>query len=336
MGLTNLQIPAWDVIGLGIPPTFGKIRFLVANKSTDKYCAKLNEYGFPDSDIYTSLALAYASMDDNQGDTLVVFPGDYVQTASLTWALNNSRLVGFGSPNQIYQPATLTSGAIRISNVTASVTQIINFTGHYVQVHNIGTFNNAGTANLADIYVTGRNFYASGCSFRGGNTASGQLDTNGAGVPVIVDATATGGGNGAWFDKCTIGSSGNGVRSKGPGCLKFLGPGANSGFGMHFTNCMFSARVEIATANNVGLVDVSGNGAVDREVLFDNCNFYNFVQNLGTGPTYVFRDTCGTTHQLVIHNSSYNKGFTSWSDVATFVSVSTPVSNLTGGLGLNA
>ena len=313
----------------------GDIFFLCAS-STDLYYTRLLNEGVPSDHLFTDLTTANAALTSEQGDNLLIFPGDHIQTASTTISASGARLIGMGGPNQAYQPGTLPAGQVRISNVTASVAQVLLVTGMSVCMYGLGTYNNAGTSNLADLKVQGRNFYASRCSFRGGNTASGQLDTNGAGVPVIMDATATGYSNGALFEDCTIGSSGNGIRSKGPGCLKFLGPGANAGFGQHFVRCTFSSRVEIATANNVGLIDVSGNGAVDREVLFESCNFYNFVVNLGTGPTYVARDSCGTTHQLIFHNCSYNKGFTSWTDAATYVSVSTPASNLTGGLGLNA
>jgi hypothetical protein len=311
----------------------GDIFFLCAS-ATDAYYTRLLNEGVPSDHLFTDLPTANAALTTEQGDNLLIFPGDHIQTASCTVSASGARLIGMGGPNQAYQSATLAAGQVRISNVTASVAQILLVTGMSVCMYGLGTFNNAGTSNLSDIKVRGKNFYASRCSFRGGNTASGQLDTDGAGLAVIMDATATGYSNAALFEDCVIGSSGNGVRSKGPGCLKFLGPGANAGFGQHFVRCTFSARVEIATANNVGLIDVSGNGAVDREVLFEQCNFYNFVQNLGTGPTYVVRDACGTTHQLIFHNCSYNYGFTSYSDAATYVSVSAPASSVVGGKGV--
>lgn len=320
---------------LGQAPLGAGDVFFLADSAT-KYYTKLMNMGVPSDKLFTTLSGAKAAMQTANGDNLLIFPGSFVSTASLTWDLDDTNIIGMGGRNQAYQPGVLTTGGVRLTNTTANVTQILNVTGHYVSMFNIGTFNNAGTANLSDVRITGKNFYGYGCSFRGGNTATGQLDTDGAGLALIFDTTGNGGANAALLERCVIGSSGNGVRSKGPGCVKFLGPGANAGFGIHFLTCTFSARVEIATADNVGLIDISGNGAVDRELLFDNCNFYNFVQGLGTGPTYVIRDSCATTHLVVIHNSSYNRGFTSWSDAAGFVSVSTPASNLVGGLGLNA
>jgi hypothetical protein len=312
----------------------GDIFFLCA-ATTDNYYKRLLNEGVPSDHLFTDFPTANAALTSEQGDNLLIFPGDHIQTASNTISASGARLIGMGGPNQGYQSATLAAGQVRVSCVTASVSEIMNVTGHSVAMYNLGTFNNAGTNNYGDVRISGKNFYGSRLSLRGGNTASGQLDTNKAGVPLIVDSSVAGAGNGLLIEDSIIGSSGNGVRSKGPGCLEFIG-GAAAGFGMHFNRCTFSARVEIATANNVGLVSLDANYAVDRELLFDNCNFYNFVQNLGTGPTYVFRDACGTTHQIVIHNCSYNKGFTSWTDAATYVSVSTPVSYLTGGLGLNA
>lgn len=312
----------------------GDLFFLCAS-ATDNYYTRLLNEGVPQDHLFTKLSDVNSALTSEQGDNILIFPGDHVQTASTTLSASGARLIGMGGPNQAYQPATLDAGQVRLSCVTASVSEILNVTGHSVCMYNLGTFNNAGTNNYTDLRISGRNFYGKGLGLRGGNTASGQLDTVGAGVPLVVDGTTAGAGNALLIEDSVIGSSGNGVRSKGPGCLELLGSAAAT-FGMHFNRCTFSTRIETATANSVGLVYLNANYSADRELLFDNCNFYNFVQNLGTGPTYVVRDSCGTTHQIIFHNCSYNKGFTSWSDAATYVSVSTPVSSLTGGLGLNA
>ena len=330
-GLASMGAP----VAIGIPPTIGNVFYLVTAKtSADTYYERLHKM-VTDNYIFDTLTSAYTNMATSQGDTLIVMPGNHVQTASLTWAKDDTRIIGWGSPNQIYQPGTLTTGGVRLSCVTTGISEILNVTGNYVQLINFGTYNSFSAAtNYGDIRIAGRNFYGYGLSCRGGNGAT-QLATVGAGVPLIIDSSVAGGGNGALFERCTIGSSGNSARTKGPGCVEFIG-GAAAGFGIHFLNCTFSTRIETATADSVGLVYLAANYAVDRELYFENCLFYNFVQNLGTGPTYVFRDSCGTTHQIVLKGCAMNKGFTSWTDAATYLSSSNSTGTLTGGLGVNS
>lgn len=312
----------------------GESFHLVKAKTTsDLYYELLRRKGVPKDRIFATLLLAEAALTSDQGDTLYVWPGDHLVTASITWDKDNTRIIGVGSPNQAYQPATLTNGGVRLSCVTTGISEILNITGHYVQMHNIGTFNSFDIAtNYCDIRVAGKNFYGRRLSLRGGNGAT-QVVTVGSGVPLIVDTSVAGAGNGLLIEDSVIGSSGNTTRTKGPGCLYFPGGGASVGFGMKFNRCRFSTRIQTATADSVGLVLIA-EGGVDRELEFEDCGFYNFTENLGTGPTYVFRDNQTTTHQIIIKgNCSMNYGFTSWSDRAANVSVSTPAGYLTGGLG---
>jgi hypothetical protein len=325
------------VLGNGVKPEYeGENFHLVKAKTTaDLYYELLRRKGVSKDRIFATLALAEAAMTSDQGDTLYVWPGDHLVTESITWDKDNTRIIGAGGPNQAYQPGTLTNGGVRLTCVTTGISEILNITGHYVQIYDLGTYNSfSAVNNYCDIRIAGKNFYGKRLSLRGGNGAN-QLATVGAGVPLIVDGTVAGAGNGLLIEDSIIGSSGNSARTKGPGCLELIGSAAGT-FGMHFKNCTFSTRIQTATADSVGLVYLSANYAADRELLFDGCIFYNFTENLGTGPTYVFRDSCGTTHQIVLKNCVANKGFTSWTDAATYISSSNPVPHLTGGIGVNS
>ena len=287
-----------------------------------------------ESRFHTSLATAYAALEELRNDVLLVLPGNHVQTELLTWAKDLTHLVGMSGPNQRYQPSTLTDGACRISTVTVNVAHIIEFTGHYCQMHNLGTFNSYSDAdNLADIKITGKNFYAKYCSFRGGNGAT-QVATNGAGVPLLVNTGSAGGANGMWIDKCVIGSSGNTDRTLGPGCVKFIG-GAAAGFGIKFTDCEFSSRISTPNANDSCLIHLAQNYAVDRELYFKGCHFYNFVENLASNLDYAFQDDCATTHLIVLHDCALT-GIDNWTNTATYLSSSTPAASVTGGKGVNS
>lgn len=319
---------------LGVP-YLGDVFCVVADRS-DNYAKNLSGMGITHGSIYTDFQEAEDAMATDSGDVLVLFPGQHTVTTSTTWDKDMTYLIGAGPRYQAYQPSTLTNGGTRLTCTTAGVSEIINITGHYVTVKGIGTQNTAASAtSYCDIRVSGKNTVLSEVSLRGG-TGSTQIATLGAGVPLIVDTSVAGAGNGLLVEDSVLGSSGNTARTKGPGCIYFPG-GAAAGFGMHFKRCTLSTRIETATTNSVGLVCLAANYAVDRELEFEDTTFYNFSENLGTAPTYVFRDACATTHQIVLKgNCVYNIGISSWTDAATYLSCSVPSGNLTGGIGLNA
>ncbi len=308
----DLRVLGSSVVGPGI----GEIFYLVANRTTDPYYVLLNKRRVNEGSIFTSLSAAYAAMATNQNDTLLVFPGDHVSTASLTWAKDATNIVGVGSKNQRFQPSTLTTGGVRLTCTTADVEEIIDITGNYVSMYGVGTFNSAAsTSNKRDIKISGRNFYAELCSFRGGNSST-QTGNATAGIPIWVNSATAGGGNGMWLKSCAIGSSGNADRTKGPGCIYFEG-GAAAGFNPVIEDCILSSR-HSASSNQSCLVLLEANYAVDRELLFKGCTFYNFVENLASLMDYAIQDECATTHMIVIDPTCSMAGIDAWCNVATF------------------
>ncbi len=322
----------------GIPTAvgMGESFYLVPAQSANyRYWDWLVSSGVNPSNMFTSLASAENAMQANRGDTLFVYPGDHAVTASITWDKSNTNIVGVGSKNQRYQPSTLTVGGIRIKCVTTGIDNILNITGDYVSLYNIGTFNSYdAAANVCDIKIAGRNFYAEGCSFRGGTGAT-QVGTAVSGVPIYINSAAAGGGNSAWFKDCVIGSSGNTDRTKGPGCVYFIG-GAAAGFAVKFENCEFSSRISTANADQSCLILLEANYAVDRELLFKNCNFYNFVENLASQLDYAIQDECATTHSITIDQTCTATGIDAWTNATTYLKCSAPAPNVAGGIGVNS
>jgi len=332
MSLTDLQIGSWNVLGMNIPPTIGDIRYLVASAS-DKYASKLKSLGIENSKIYTSLAEAEDDMVGDQGDTLVVFPGNHLVSASITWDKNDTRIIGWGSPNQGYQPSTLTSGGARLTCVTTSITQILNITGHYVQMYNIGTQNTYSSANnVCDIKVAGKNFYARNCSFRGGTGAS-QINAAHAGIPLVVDMSVAGAGNAMWIDHCLLGSSGNTIRTAGTGCFEAYAASPEvGGFGMQFTDCRFSTYS--ATAGVVA-VSISGPFNFDRELYFKNCMFFCF-NNMSTNLDHVFdMDSLGASVGWVFLHGCAAMGFDNWATAGSHMYVANGAA-ANGNAGISA
>jgi len=280
---------------------------LVKNKSTDLYYKRLRSLDVDDSRIFPTLSAGYAALTSDRGDKLYVYPGDHVQTAQLTWAKNDTKLIGVGSENQRHQPSTLTTGAIRISTVTANVPYVFSVTGKYVTFENFGTFNSINdTDNLGDLQISGRNFHGKKLAVRGGNNAT-QVASATSGIPLTVDTDAYG----FRFEDCEFGSAGNTTRTAGPGFARFAAGAGGAGI---FDKCAFSMRSETSGTDVYGFI-VEEN-ALDRLLQFINCSFYNFSENWGALPDYLFNIDQTTTFDIILRGDCAIAGFDVVSDSA--------------------
>lgn len=324
----DLRVLGANFIGPGI----GEIFYLVKNRTTDVYYNLLLERRVPEDQIFTTIATAEDAMTAGRNDTLFVYPGDHIVTSSITWDKSMTNIVGVGSKNQRFQPSTLTAGGVRLTCTTTAVAEILNITGDYVSLYGVGTFNSAAdTGNKSDINISGKNFFADYCSFRGGNSST-QTQNATAGIPIWVDSAIAGAGNAMWVRNSVIGSAGNTDRTKGPGCVYFEG-GAAAGFNPVFENCLLSTRISTANLNQSCLVLLEGNYAVDRELLFKNCNFYNFVENLASQLDYAIQDECATTHSITIDQNCTATGIDAWTNAVTYIKVCAPLPSVVGGMG---
>ena len=295
-------------LGLGL--IVGYILHLVPeSSSTSQYREWLNGQGVKEAKMFTDIKSAYAKMEAYRGDTLLVYPGTYLSTESLAWAKADTKIIGVGSPNQRYQPSTLGGGGIKLKCTTADVANILNITGDYVSVYGIGTQNTADDdGNLTDILISAKNIHLKECSLRGGTGAT-QIATAKCGVGLMVDngtENVSNAGNGLLVERCTIGSSGNTVRTVGAGCMAFkcTTPGGG-GFGMHFRDCTFSMY---SVTSECYAIDAYDAFAFDRDLLFQNCWFYNYGE---TYCAYVFN--AYNSHNTNIHlDKSSFFGFDKW------------------------
>jgi hypothetical protein len=303
-----------DTLGLG--PGLGDIWYVApTDASTARYRSKLISNGVAGDHLFSTLAAAENAAIASRNDVVCVLPGSYTVTASLTWDKNQTHLVGLGGPNQFYCPTTATNGAVKLYCATSAVDNILAIAGNYNQIHGIQTQNTYnGTSNVCDVKVQARNTFIKNCHFRGGNGA-GQLGAN-AGIPLYIDSSVAGGGNGFRAENCTFGTSGNSARTSGPGAVYFVG-GAAAAFNPVFKNCTFEMRCETTGSSNPKLIHLAANYAVDRMLLFDDCIFYSFWENMGGNVDYAIVDACTTTHSIVLKNCAM-AGIDAWCNVSTY------------------
>lgn len=323
----------WIMGQTGLGPGIGEIFYLVSQYKNDgstasQYRRSLLDSGIADdSHIFTSLSSAYAAMTGDRNDVLLVYPGDYTITSQLTWAKNQTHILGLGGPNQRMAPAAGTDGMVRFYDTTArgSDAASIKVTGHYVQFQGFQMRNSANDVNnIADLFIVGKNFYGKNLHLRGGGGAA-QINAF-AGIPLWIDTSVAGQANCGTMVDCYIGDPHGTARTGG--CTSVYFPGtAGQGTSWEFINCKLMGTSETAA---VPCVALGGNYSVDRYLLFKECIFYNFSTNLANVLTQVFDDNQTTTHMIIIDNC-FQYGWGDWTDNATYVFGNQPAANAAGG-----
>lgn len=328
--LTVDYINGYMASTLGLGPGMGDIFYLVpTDASTARYKSWLEAGGVEGDHIFSTFASAYDATTACRNDVVAVLPGTYTVTASDTLDKNQTHVIGLGGPNQRHVPTTATNGTVKFYCATTGIDSIFSVTGHYIQLHNFQTQNTySSNDNRCDIEIKGKNTYMKGIFSRGGN-GENQLNHADGGVPLIIATGTAGAGNGFTAEDCIFGSAGNSARTVGAGAVLFEG-GAVAGFAPVFRNCTFEMRCETSGSTDPKLIHLADDYAVDRYLLFDNCFFYNFWENMGGAPDYVIVDACATTHSIVLKNST-QMGFDNWCDVATYCFTDMPAADDEGG-----
>lgn len=302
-----------------IQSTPGNI-YVVAKSLSNAYVKTLTGRGIGMGNILSTFAEGEDKLTASNNDCLLLTPGDHLVTSEVTWDKAATNIIGIGSMNQRHQPSTLTTGGTRITCKTAAVSYCLTVSGQYVQMFDVGTINTAAaTTNLGDIHITGRNFSAYRCAFRGGNEAT-QVQSATSGIPVTISTDAYG----FKFIECEIGSAGNTTRTTGPGFVRFAAGAGGAGL---FDRCAFSMRSETSGANCSGFTVEQS--ALDRLLTFRTCTFYNFSENWGALPDYMFNIDQTTTFDIVLHGGCCMAGFDIVSDSAR-VKTSDPLPHTNG------
>src|SRR3989304_10385005 len=98
LGNLSASLRIWLMSTLQLGPGIGDVFYLVVSGSA--YHVWLLNQRISGDHIFTTLAAAYAAMTNRRNDVLLVYPGTYTVTASLTWANDFCHMIGLGGPNQ--------------------------------------------------------------------------------------------------------------------------------------------------------------------------------------------------------------------------------------------
>ena len=310
----------------GLGPGIGEIKYVApATSATSQYRTQLESMGVSSGDIFTSPATAFAAMEANRNDVMLVAPGAYDIDTELAWSKDYTHLIGLGGPNQ-GGDFSLPGVAIYTDNV--ATVETIDCTGDYCQFHN-ANISNYGN-NLACLSAFNLDGY--GCAFKSvsfqGTMTAGNDDVVAA-ASLYIDQL----GHFPLFEDCIIGQNAWDVREgANSGVLRFVGTTAPAPQNGVFRRCSFLSASETAT---VAMVALPANTCLDRVWIFDKCHFDNFSVNAAVTLNQVFYDVCGTTHTIQL-NGCTATGFTEWETSAGRVFQSMPVASVTGGIALQS
>lgn len=317
----------WIMTVTGLGPGIGEIVWVApASSTTSHFRGHLeNDLGVSEK-IYATPIAGEVQMVAYRNDVMLIAPGNYVQTAVLTWDKAYAHMIGMAGPGLGHDYGDAVG--VNLYTETASIAKVIDINGCSQSMFiNVGFNNNgANAANIAAVQLDALGIYMKGCTIIGNmNDTQGAsancaslIFKNGAMYPLIED--------------CFIGSECWGVRSgTNSGQILFNEAGQpNDGL---IRKCIVRSNSVTAAAC---MVAINPYNAIGRGWVFDNCGFMNNASSGGGQGTqlnqvfYWASNDAGT--EIALHHC-WATGCDEWQDTdAGKVMADMPIVGLGGGL----
>ncbi len=269
---------------LQIGPGIGDVFYVAAASSA--YANWLAEGGV--DNVYTTVALAYAATTTDRNDVVFKMPGIETATAELDWEKSRTHLVGLGGPqHKGYESGT------GINSSTITVANVIHNTGVNNQFHNITVMNQGANASCLSAFKNaGYGTRLIGCQIIG-CAAETQAAT-----ALACSLDIAEGGYYFYAENSNFGSTDFGtLGADTASVLKFSNTTAASApSDGKFVNCNFGAQIDATTRCLI----YSRRLGLDRDWIFDRCEFYAFAANHGYTMAQVATNEANpTTYDMV-------------------------------------
>ena len=231
-------------------------------------------------------------------------------TGTLTWAKDNTHLVGMCSPSSFSQRARLAPPTGTYSVTTFGSANFVVVTGNGCIFQNISAFNGFSTGGANQICWTDtgdRNAYIN-CDFEGmGDTTSAA---SAGSRSFKLGAAGTGE---AYFYNCNFGLD-TITRGAANASLELAGGTPRN----RFVNCTFVAD---ASASSPFHILCTGAAAIDRVQLFQDCMFTNAIKSGGTAMSAAISMTSASPGGLLLLQRCTSVGSTKWGDTNALANV---------------
>lgn len=223
-----------------------------------------------------TVSKAYDLATDGAGDVIYLLndgntSGTSREDATITWAKDNTHLVGLCAPTMISQRARISPSSSNTSIVTPQLT----VSGHGNVFANLSLFEGTSENSVASecVRVTGnRNYFYNVAMMNMGDASNGHSGDEANSCHLKIS-----GGEENMFERCYIGLD-TAPRSTTNANVELVSAAARN----IFRDCVFPAY-----ADNAGVlfVKVDGSGDIDRFVMFERCLFINGDNSAGTTMT---------------------------------------------------
>lgn len=242
-----------------------------------------------------TVSAAYALTTDKAGDVIYLMndgntSGTARESATITWANDNTHLVGLCAPSVMSQRA-------RISPPTQAtiVTPQLKVTGHGCVFANLSFFEGTSEDSVAsvgiEIELGTRNYFYNVAIMNMGDAANGHSGDETGSAHLLID-----GGQENVFDHCYIGLD-TAARSVANANVRFTKNGSTAATRNIFRDCIFPAF-----ADNAGVlfVQASESGGTDRYNMFERCTFINATNSTATAMTAAIAHHASTGGHIIL------------------------------------
>jgi hypothetical protein len=236
------------------------IKFLVKSMS-DGYAKNLTKQGVSQGSIFTDLPTAYAALNADANEALVVMPGSYTLTTEFAWAKDYTHFLGNVTPITLGQ-------RVRFTSTTAALSPLITFAADGSVMKNVLWSQDGSNATTCAInmLMTGDRNHLKGVTLRnlGAAAVAGTATRN-------LKITSSNGEN--LYEECTIGADSVDYTSGTVVTIEYAGSATARD---HYYRCNI-----LSGGGAAGLFLLLGASSVTSFTKFEDCTFYN--NDLGAG-----------------------------------------------------
>lgn len=253
----------WIMTQTGLGPGFGDVRYL-CKKNTLYYSWLRDNMNVHPAKIHFDLPTAYNALTAARNDILLVLPGTYTLTSTLSWGKTMTHMFGIGNP------LWRTGWKTLITNATTGVSATMDITAAGVSMGGLAIGQQgAFTSCLTALRITSTHFYGKQLEIFG-HLASEVVDLITSSSLEFANGTLS--GYGTTFEDCSIGVGGGDPRGAASGVINFKGISTGAAY-IEFHKCRILSRSDATTPY---FVLAATPNSIDRYALFKDCLFDNF------------------------------------------------------------
>jgi hypothetical protein len=280
------SLEIWLMSTLQLGPGVGDVFYVAAADS--QYDIWLKQQGVDGDHLLHTVAAAYAATTGDRNDCILKMPGLETVTASLAWSKSRTHLIGLGGPqHKGYESGT------GLTTSTANVGSVINNTGVNNQFHNVTLMNQGADAdNVTAFKNAGYGTRLIGDQIIGCAAATQAVTALNSSIEIAE------GGYYFYAENCNFGSTDFGTLGADTAAVLVFSntTAASAPSDGKFVNCNFGAQIDATTRCLI----YSRRLGLDRDWIFDRCEFYAFAANHAyTMAQVVTNEANPTTYDMV-------------------------------------